>query len=846
VRVRTALVCLVALAALTAAAKADDHAPSKAALAPPKAPPARSLASAQGQDRRYALANGCYALRSRSAGRYVARSGPGYRASAGSAGAAEAFRMQATALGSYMFYGRSGDYMAKGSLGNVVQHVAGAGPSADWRVDVAGSAFRISLPSAGKVLAVSAGQLVLADSGAGDSAIFTFEPASGCAVYPEIETGASGRPLRSKTTWGAVRGFIDLHMHMMAFEFLGGRAHCGRPWSPYGAPYALTDCPDHTATRGCGAVLDNVLYGNPARCHDPGGWPTFKGWPDHASLTHEQSYYRWVERAYMAGLRVFVNLFVENKVLCELYPLKKNSCNEMNSVRLQNRRIDELQNYIDAQHGGPGRGWFRIVTSAAQARRVIAHGKLAVIKGIEVSEPFDCRVYNDQPKCDRAMIDRQLREVYGFGVRQMELINKFDNALAGVAGDSGETGTVVNSGNKLETGKYWQMQACNGPKDEEDKEQTGVYTHDEHDIGSNLLEAFLPPGAAPVYPKGSSCNARGLTDLGEYAIRKLMGRNMIIDPDHLSVRARKSVMSLLEADRYSGVVSSHSWSTPDVEPRIYRLGGVITPMQSEAPHFAQHWRETRAKRDRRFLFGFGYGADENGFATQLGPRQGSNVKYPFKSFDGGVTLQRERSGSRVWDFNKDGVAHYGMFADWYQDLRNVAGRPIIRDMARGAEAYLETWERAEGIGFGCKSGRQHFTRVGLGRLRLRYGASRLLRRAGQPRVRGNRAWTWCVRRKKNRRRKLVAALDRKGRVQLIGSNAIGHRALRIRPGVRAKRLRGKARRIGKGLYVRRAGRRARYFYVVRRGRVRVVGVATRAASKSRRKLRAYLKLARLR
>jgi hypothetical protein len=428
----------------------------------------------------------------------------------------------------------------------------------------------------------------------------------------------------------------------------------------------------------------------------------------------------------------------------------------------------------------------------------------------------------------------------------MELINKFDNALAGVAGDSGETGTVVNSGNKLETGKYWQMQACNGPKDEEDKEQTGVYNHDEHDIGSNLLEAFLPPGAAPVYPKGSSCNARGLTDLGEYAIRKLMGRNMIIDPDHLSVRARKGVMSLLEADRYSGVVSSHSWSTPDVEPRIYRLGGVITPMQSEAPHFAQHWRETRAKRDRRFLFGFGYGADENGFATQLGPRQGSNVKYPFKSFDGGVTLQRERSGSRVWDFNKDGVAHYGMFADWYQDLRNVAGRPIIRDMARGAEAYLETWERAEGIGFGCKSGRQHFTRVGLGRLRLRYGASRLLRRAGQPRVRGNRAWTWCVRRKKNRRRKLVAALDRKGRVQLIGSNAIGHRALRIRPGVRAKRLRGKAHRIGKGLYVRRAGRRARYFYVVRRGRVRVVGVATRAASRSRRKLRAYLKLARLR
>ncbi len=52
--------------------------------------------------------------------------------------------------------------------------------------------------------------------------------------------------------------------------------------------------------------------------------------------------------------------------------------------------------------------------------------------------------------------------MHGFGVRQMELINKFDNALGGVAGDSGETGLVVNNGNRLSTGKFWQMQACTG------------------------------------------------------------------------------------------------------------------------------------------------------------------------------------------------------------------------------------------------------------------------------------------------------------------------------------------------------------------------------------------------
>ena len=132
-----------------------------------------------------------------------------------------------------------------------------------------------------------------------------------------------------------------------------------------------------------------------------------------------------------------MNLFVENSVLCELYPLKRNSCDEMDSVRLQARDIYEMQDYIDAQSGGPGKGFFRIVTDPFQARKVIADGKLAVVLGIEVSELFNCSHYNYVPDCNKDDIDRQLDEVYKLGVRDMELVNKFDNALAGVAGDGG-------------------------------------------------------------------------------------------------------------------------------------------------------------------------------------------------------------------------------------------------------------------------------------------------------------------------------------------------------------------------------------------------------------------------
>ena len=853
-RVRLLLAFLLVLGLLGSVAQADRSSSKRSARAdmremvvrnarlgaPAKAPPARSLASATGQDRRYALANGCYSLRS-SAG-YVGKDAGGYSAAVGSIGGAEGFRMQATRLGSYLFYGRDRDFMAAGLLGTVAP-ASGASPDADWQVNTApGNAFTVTLPSQNKALGVTAGRLMLVDPSSAGT--FTFEPAQGCAVYPEVETSATGRPFTSRTPWGEVKGMIDLHLHAMAFEFLGGKAHCGRPWSPYGAPYALVDCLDHQAGNGCGAVLENALYGNPARCHDPVGWPTFKDWPNHKSLTHEQTYYKWIERAYMGGLRVMVNLFVENRQLCELYPLKQNNCDEMASVHLQNKDIDALQDYIDAQNGGPGRGWFRIVSNPFQARRVIASGKLAVIKGIEVSEPFGCRVYNEQPQCDRAQIDREIDDVHRMGVRQMEIINKFDNALAGVAGDSGETGVVVNNGNKLATGKYWQMQHCTGPPDEHDKQQPGVYDHDENDILSHLIEQFLPLGTAPVYPTDSNCNARGLTDLGDHAIRKLMKSRIIIDPDHLSVRARKSVMDLIEAAHYSGAVSSHSWSTFDVIRRIYRVGGVVTPMQDSAPEFIKTWRKVKSQRDKRFYFGFGYGADQNGLASQVPPREG--VHYPFKSFDGKVTFERQRSGERLFDFANDGVAHYGMFPDWWEDIRSAGGAAAVRDMARGAEAYLQEWERVYGIRHGCKSRLKRITRHGLAHVRLGDSAAQLLRRAGQPTVRGNYGWSWCVRGKKNRHRRLAAALTRHGKVAFFGTDSVNADAKRIRVGDPASRLRGNARRLGGGLFVRGTGPRKRFVYGVRRGRVRFVGLATRAASKNRATLRRYVRLAKLR
>ena len=803
--------------------------------------------AATGDQAVYDLVHGCYGLRSVDAGKFVVKGADGsYAATSDTVGGAEPFRMQATTLGQYLLFGRAQDFLAVGS-GDAVSVATQPGPSGDWKVSPSGGAFRLAAASNGRSLAVGDGGKLRTVDGAGGR--FTFEQAGGCATFPEAEVNISGDPTRGQARFGEVRGLADLHMHWMAYEFLGGRAHCGAPWSPYGITVALVDCPDHEPN-GAGAVLEHAVSKDEPLTHDTDGWPTFKGWPTYGSLTHEQTYYKWVERAWRGGLRVFVNLLVENKVLCEVYPLKKNSCNEMDSVRLQAKRIRELEAYVDAQNGGPGKGWLRIVKDPFEAREVINDGKLAVILGIEVSQPFDCRLTDGQPTCDRAQIERQLNEVYDLGVRDMELVNKFDNALAGVAGDNGSTGVVVNNGNKLETGSYWRMETCKGPPDESDREQPTPFGHNHDDLIANGLRAFTQSGVTPLYGPAPHCNTLGLSELGDFAVNKMIDKRMIIDPDHLSVLARKQLLPILEQRRYSGVVSSHSWSTVDAFPRIYKLGGMITPYAGSSTSFVDAWKKVKPMRDDRFFFGFGYGADMNGFGKQGPPRKGAPnpVTYPFKAIDPNVTVERNRTGTRTWDINTDGVAHYGLYPDWIEDLRKIAGDEIVEDMARGAEAYLQMWERTEGVPMRrCVPARSRLTRRGLGDVQVGRNAETLLRRAGQPDRRPGRAWTFCAR-DGVRERSVTAVLSPAGRVTLVGSKLRRHKASGIGIGDRVSRLRRKSgvRRVGSTMMVRRLRGGNRFVWGVRKGRVRWTAVASGSVAKRPAELRRAVRAANLR
>ena len=146
------------------------------------------------------------------------------------------------------------------------------------------------------------------------------------------------------------------------------------------------------------------------------------------------------------------------------------------------------------------------------------------------------------------------------------------------------------------------------------------------------------------------------------------------------------------------MISSHSWGDPGSQKRIQTLGGLVGPITSEADQLRRRVARGPGRPRPALLLRHGFGSDINGLHAQPVPRAGRRAEpgaYPFRSFDGGSVIDRQHSGTRVYDINTDGVDHYGLYPDWIEDLRKVGGQQIVDDMANGAEAYLQMWARAE-------------------------------------------------------------------------------------------------------------------------------------------------------
>ena len=93
-------------------------------------------------------------------------------------------------------------------------------------------------------------------------------------------------------------------------------------------------------------------------------------------------------------------------------------------------------------------------------------------------------------------------------MRQLEITNKFDNALTGVAGDNGDD---RHDHERRQLPRHRQVlrrwATCHEPRSTTTTRRPAAnYPHNDDMIIGNGLAALLPGGTLPVYPDGPVCN----------------------------------------------------------------------------------------------------------------------------------------------------------------------------------------------------------------------------------------------------------------------------------------------------------------------------------------------------
>jgi microsomal dipeptidase-like Zn-dependent dipeptidase len=712
----------------------------------------------------YSFANGCYTMDATAPGstntRWLAEYDEGERFSfcATSQEAAAHFTMRASDLGTYLFRDADGRFLVgeedrfarDAELDSDVELVDDAFKSpAEWDLEVSVSdpdRFQLKHHATGKYLTTHG----LTDD-VNRAAVVAFYPTTGCAAFPEMSLDALGDVQPRSWPDGDVYGIVETHSHMMTnFGFGGGGIFHGAPFHRLGVEHALPSCERFHgedgrrdlvgfAFSGLGDVDPTSLISvfiaamTPGFDHHTDGWPTFTDWPNSwKSSTHQTQYYKWVERAYRGGLRLLVQHATTNEVLCNLIvglgaQSVRYSCNDMVAVERIITETYNLERYIDAQSGGPGKGWFRVVKTPAEARAVINQGKLAVILGIETSNLFDCFLTPREgfPVCDAAKVRADLDHIYERGVRAIFPVHKLDNAFGPGDGDRnvGQIGSFVNSGH------YSNMVTdCPGSPSVFDHGPVtfgGINMPRENylDPAPNDMSGFAMDPIHTIAPflrdlqapalEGNYCQKATLTPLGETLIQEMMRRGMIVEVDHLPQRSHQRAYELLAAADYPPA-ATHGNSNNGM---AYRLGGISNlglgrcadPDRPGAMGDGLRARIAEIRANGGYP-GQGFGFDLNGFAGGPRPRFGENstcgdvpqshpITYPFTSYAGDITFTQPHLGVRTVDFNTEGMIHLGLLPEYIEDARRDGVTDAdLEPLFRSAEGYLRMWEKAEARG----------------------------------------------------------------------------------------------------------------------------------------------------
>lgn len=518
-----------------------------------------------------------------------------------------------------------------------------------------------------------------------------------------------------------LKGFADLHLHMMAEEAFGG----GWLHGQHDGPNALTDCDgggqdliffngDHGRVQSnlfelmttCPASLGitfaggSLLYslitvGGVAGSEAIGMTEGTKGdtglhlhrkhygsdWPRWDTIAHHQAWGENLRQAHASGLSVVVMSAVSYEWLCKIMPAQNRSrgCDEMVDVKIQLQMAQDF--------AAKNSSWLQIAYSPGDIRAIAGSGKLAMVLSVEASHIMGRDV-------NASNLIARLDELYNLGVRTLQLVHQQDNPLAGAA-----THHPIF--------------------------QFAQYTENCHvDFDCGLTTDGMTLG----FDVDSNCrNVKGLTPLGQTLIREMIQRKMLIDGSHLSERSLDGLFALTEAEQFYPVYLSHGHfreiMTPEVADRekttpagvirrLRRSGGIFglrtaheethrytgttvpNTCHGASSSFAQAYEFGR----KGLKVDIALGSDLNGFIQQTRPRfgdlgacsAGSRGEAQCQERD-----QRDGGAPRLGsDFDEKGLAHVGLLPDLIKDVHNQG--VDTSNLENSSENFTRMWERAYG------------------------------------------------------------------------------------------------------------------------------------------------------
>lgn len=529
-------------------------------------------------------------------------------------------------------------------------------------------------------------------------------------------------------------GFVDMHTHPMAHLGFGGKLVHGSPdvntlmpaipsgngCQHYAYPKSIAEALSSDNVTHGGWGLDNTcgdsirkeivrtteakLGAKIAHAEDgASGYPWLNKWPAQNDLTHQQMWIDWIRRAHeVGGLNAMVSLAVNNEALAHAV-MGPNDING-DDVSSMNVQIDEMVSMVK-RHSD----FMAIAKTPAELRNIVASGKLAIVLGVEIDNLGN--LHRD-PRVDpqlgvlngaysKARVTAVLDSLHAKGIRYVFPIHLSDNKTGG----TGVYSELFNISNRYTTGSWWSLE-CAGI----DRDITFKFTPSDSlplaAVQGIKLGIWDSPSTPPDCSSATATslrrvrghvNTKGLTPLGEFAINEMMRRGMLIDIDHMSEKSANRAIELAKAIPYplnSGhnaprsLNHSENGRTDQQYKDIVSLGGMIgLGHGGSATAFVETYNQVAT------LIGsakpIAIGTDGNVLNPLPGPDANAPLPFPYT-----YTF-----GYRMWNFNTEGMAHYGLYPEFIRSLtavRTVPMTPAQKSVfMTSVDYFAHMWERAE-------------------------------------------------------------------------------------------------------------------------------------------------------